>query len=222
MDITWLGHASFRIKGKRATLVTDPYDSGMIGLKFPKTEADIVTVSHDHKDHNAAGAVAALSADGPFVVDGPGEYEIKGVTIFGIHTWHDDKQGAERGPNTVYTIVMDGLHLCHLGDLGHKPTEEQLGQIGDVDILFIPVGGVYTIDAARGAEVVSVIEPKVVIPMHYKVPTLAQATFASLASVEDFIKEIGAEPIRLDKYTVTVDKLPEERQVVVLELRSST
>lgn len=216
MDITWLGHASFRIKGKGASVVTDPFDSGTVGLKFPQVEADIVTISHNHKDHNSASVVGG----GPRVVAGPGEYEVKGVCLFGIHTYHDREQGAQRGDNTVYTILMDGIHLCHLGDLGHKLSEEQLGEIGAVDILFVPVGGVYTIDPPTAAEVTGSIEPRVVIPMHYRTAGLAQATFSGLSPVEDFIKECGVEPIKLDRYAVTADKLPEERQVVVLERKS--
>lgn len=211
MDIVYLGHSSFRIKGKNATIITDPYDSS-IGLKFPKVEADIVTVTHDHQDHNNTGGVGGS----PRVVAGPGEYEIREVSIFGIPTFHDAKNGEERGRNTVYTISLDGMHLCHLGDLGHKLTQEQLGEIGAVDILFIPVGGVYTIDAAVAVEEISAIDPKVVIPMHYNVPGLKY----QLDPLEDFVKEVGMEPLRMDKYSVTSDKLPEERQLVVLELKN--
>ncbi|MBI4029181.1 MAG: MBL fold metallo-hydrolase [Candidatus Blackburnbacteria bacterium] len=211
MDIAWLGHSSFRIKGKSASIVTDPFDPS-VGLKFPKVEADIVTVSHAHQDHNRADLVGGS----PKVVSGPGEYEIKEVSIFGIPTYHDLKNGQERGSNTVYTISMDGMHLCHLGDLGHKLTQDQLGEIGNIDILFVPVGGVYTIDAQLAVEVVTAIEPKVIIPMHYKLPGLKY----ELAGVEDFIKETGMEPARVDKYSVTPDKLPEERQLVVLEIKN--
>src|SRR3989344_3844057 len=208
MDITWLGHSSFRIKGKNASVVTDPFDSST-GLKFPKVEADIVTVSHDHQDHNRADFVGGS----PKIISGPGEYEIKEVSVFGIPTFHDSKNGQERGNNTVYIISMDGMHVCQLGDLGHKLTQDQLGEIGNIDILFVPVGGVYTIDAQVAVEVVTAIEPKVIIPMHYKVSGLKY----ELADVADFVKEIGMEPMRTDKYSVTSDKLPEERQLVVLE-----
>lgn len=211
MDITWLGHSSFRIKGKLATLVTDPYDSS-IGLKFPKTDADIVTVSHDHKDHNDLSRIGG----GYRLVSGPGEYEISEVSIFGTSVYHDASGGSERGRNTVYTITMDSIRLCHLGDLGHKLTQEQLGEIGQVDILFIPVGGVYTIDPSEAVEVVNSIEPKVIIPMHYGVPGLGY----QLSPVEDFVKEMGMEPLKMDRYTITADKMPEERQLVVLEMKS--
>ncbi|MBI2268531.1 MAG: MBL fold metallo-hydrolase [Candidatus Blackburnbacteria bacterium] len=216
MDIVWLGHSSFRIKGKDASLVTDPFSPDMVGLKFPKVEADIVTISHDHKDHNNLKGVEG----NPKVVDGPGEYEIKEISIFGIHSYHDNQNGKERGANTIYAITIDGIKLCHLGDLGHKLSSEQISEIGTIDILFIPVGDVYTIGPAKAVEIVSAIEPKVVIPMHYKVPGLNPATFSELSGIDDFIKETGVEPLRLDKYTVSLDKLPEERQVVVLERRA--
>ncbi|MBI2590332.1 MAG: MBL fold metallo-hydrolase [Candidatus Blackburnbacteria bacterium] len=211
MDITWLGHSSFRIKGKNASIVTDPFDPS-VGLKFPKVEADMVTVSHDHQDHNQSRLVGG----NPKVITGPGEYEIREVSIFGIPSYHDSNNGRERGPNTIYTISIDGMHLCHLGDLGHKLTQDQLGEIGNIDILFVPVGGVYTIDAQVAVEVVTAIEPKVVIPMHYKVPGLKY----ELAEVSGFVKEIGMEPAKVDKYSVTPDKLPEERQLIVLEIKN--
>lgn len=213
MDVSFLGHASFRIRGKSVSVVTDPFSSDMVGFKFPKVTADIVTVSHDHQDHNQV----ALVAGNPKVISGPGEYEIGGVSIFGIPTYHDAKKGEERGRNTVYVLVLDGVRVCHLGDLGHKLTEEQVGEMGTVDILLIPVGGVYTIDSSQASEVVSQLEPRVVIPMHYNIPGLAPQTFSKLARVDEFVKEMGLEPARLEKYSITADKLPEEMQLVVLQ-----
>lgn len=209
MRIGFLGHASFIIKGRDATVVTDPFDPKTTGLKFPKVHADIVTISHQHSDHNAFENVAG----NPKVLDTPGEYEVKGVSIFGISTFHDTKQGQERGRNTVFRIEMDKIRLCHLGDLGHTLSEEILGQIGEVDILFVPVGGVYTIDAAEASEVVSSVEPKVVIPMHYKTKDLVYP----LAGVEDFVGELGIEPVYTKTYSVTFDKLPEDRELVILQ-----
>lgn len=220
MDISWLGHSSFRIKGKTATVVTDPFESGKVGFKFPKTEADIVTVSHDHWDHNQSGLVTAPPTSGPKVVSGPGEYEIKGVYIFGVPTFHDTKQGAERGKSTVYVITIDNVRVCHLGDLGHTLSEGQVGEIGEVDILLVPVGGVYTIGVKEAVEVVSSLEPKVVIPMHYKTKELNQEIFGKLAPVDEFIKEVGIEPVRDSKYSIAYDKLPEEMQFVILERKA--
>lgn len=213
MDIVWIGHSSFRIKGKDATIVADPFDPAMVGLKFPKIQADIVTVSHGHADHNNLSQIEGS----PKVVSGPGEYEIKGVSIFGIPSFHDDKKGAERGANTVYVVTIDKLVVCHLGDLGHKLSEEQVGEIGSVDVLIVPVGGTYTLDSAHASEAVSALEPKVVIPMHYQIPGLNPEMFASLEPVDNFIKELGIEPQRLEKYVINYGSLPEAVQLIILE-----
>ncbi|TSC89402.1 MAG: beta-lactamase fold-like Zn-dependent hydrolase [Microgenomates group bacterium Gr01-1014_5] len=222
MEIQYLGHSSFRIKGKTVTIVTDPYDSEKVGFKFPKLEATIVTISHDHFDHNQAQLVdpSAGSGQAPKVVSGPGEYEIAGVSIFGTHTYHDNKNGEERGSNTVYTITIDGVNICHLGDLGHKLSDEQLDSIGNVDVLLVPVGGVDTIDPSEASQVISQIEPKIIIPMHYKVPGLAISKRDDMSDVEAFVKEIGIEPVRDNKFVITPDKMLEEVQLVVLERRS--
>lgn len=208
MDIIYLGHSSFKLKGKTTTVVTDPY-SNDTGLKYPKTEADIVTITHDHTDHNNYKGVGG----DPRIVNGAGEYEIGGVSIFGVPSYHDEKGGEERGRNTIYVIRIDEVNVCHLGDLGYKLTTTELDEIGTVDVLLVPVGGVYTIDAAGAVEVVSQLEPKVVIPMHYKVPGLKY----ELGSLDDFLKEIGLEPIRDSKFTILPATLPETMQLVVLE-----
>ena len=215
MEITYLGHSSFKLRGKTVTVVTDPFDTIAVGIKFPKhTSADIVTVSHDHNDHNATNTVEGS----PFVVSGPGEYEVKGVGIVGIGVFHDDANGAKRGKNTIYRIELDGVSIVHLGDLGHTLTSDQVDGLDGVDILLIPVGGVYTIDAKIAREVVTAIEPSVVIPMHYHSFDLDQKAFGSLAAVSVFLKEIGKENIPLvPKFSVTKDTLPEELQVVVLQ-----
>lgn len=211
MDITYLGHSSFKLKGKGASVVTDPY-SNETGLKYPKVEADIVTISHEHPDHNNFKGVGGE----PKIINGAGEYEIGGVSIFGVPSYHDEKGGEERGRNTIYVINVDGVNVCHLGDLGHKLTSTELDEIGTVDVLLIPVGGVYTIDAAGAVEVVSQLESSVVIPMHYKTAGLKY----ELGAVEDFLKEIGTEPLKDVKFTVTPMTLPETMQVVVLESKS--
>lgn len=214
MEITYLGHASFRLKGKQKTVVTDPYDE-RVG-KFPKgIEADMVTVSHDHEDHNQIEKVHGSR----FIVRGPGEYEIGGVSVVGVPTWHDDKNGGDRGRNTVYVVEMDGLRIAHLGDVGHKLSLEQLGEMGAIDILLIPVGGTYTIDAKTAAEVVKQVDPWVVIPMHYQ--TADTHLSNQLAGVEEFLKEMGKpDVVPVPKYNVTADRLPEELQVVVLERKT--
>lgn len=213
MDIYPLGHSSFKIKGKTATIVTDPFDQGMVGLKFPKVEADIVTVSHEHKDHNAV-----INVDGnPYIIRGPGEYEIKGVHIVGVSVFHDQKMGAERGKNVMYQIIVDGVTLVHLGDLGHKLSTDQAKEIGTCDILFIPVGGYFTIGADIASEVAAQFEPRIIIPMHFKKPGL-NPDFDVLSGVDKFLKEMGKEDVTpVSKLSVTKDKLPEDTEVVVLE-----
>jgi len=211
MEIQSLGHSSFRIKGKKVIIVTDPYRDE-IGLKMPKVSADIVTVSHQHHDHNNVAAVGRTARREPFIISGPGEYEILGVAIFGLASFHDAEKGAKRGKNTIYIFSLDGLRLVHLGDLGHKLDEGQLEEVNGTDILFVPVGGVYTIGPRLAAEVVGQIQPKIVIPMHYQVPGLS----FQLAPVDDFLKEMGVEVKPVEKLVISPDKLPEEREVVVL------
>jgi L-ascorbate metabolism protein UlaG (beta-lactamase superfamily) len=185
MDITSLGHSSFRIHGKIATVVTDPFDSAFIGLKFPKhVAADIVTVSHGHEDHNATSQIE----DNPFIVSGPGEYEIRGVGIVGIASHHDAEK---KELNTIYRIEIEDLSIVHLGDLGRMLTSEEIDELDGVDILMIPVGGTYTIDATLAAKLASEIDPSIVIPMHYQRPGLK----FDLAPVSAFLKEMGQESV---------------------------
>ncbi|OGY23927.1 MAG: hypothetical protein A2Y57_04325 [Candidatus Woykebacteria bacterium RBG_13_40_7b] len=210
VDVYWFGQSSFKIKGKGAQLITDPYDSAFSGLKFPKVEADIVTVSHSHRDHSAVEAVQG----NPFVLQGPGEYEVKGISIVGVGSFHDKKEGAERGKNTLYNITIDDLNFAHMGDLGHLLNDSELEELGEVDVLFVPVGGLYTIEADDAAKLVSQIEPKIVVPMHYKIEGLA----FQLDGVEKFLKEMGKENLEVQpKLSVSKEKLPEELQVAILE-----
>jgi L-ascorbate metabolism protein UlaG (beta-lactamase superfamily) len=212
MDIFWLGHSCFRIKGNSATLITDPY-SPETGYTMGKQTARIVTVSHSHPGHSYVQAVG----DEPKAVLGPGEYEISGVLIVGFKTYHDTEKGEKRGKNTVYIIHMDELSICHLGDLGHSLTSDQLEELEDVDVLFIPVGGVSTIDGAKAAEVVRQIEPKIVIPMHYQTEALKR----QLNPVDLFLKEIGAKDIEVQpKLTVNKSNLPQSMQVSLLSYES--
>src|SRR5579875_2058938 len=164
MEIVWHGHAHFRIRGREGVVVTDPTPRKGNG-SAPRTAADVVTISHGHPGHSQAGLVGGQ----PKVLTGPGEYEVKGINIVGIPTFHDAERGRKRGKNTAYLINLDELVVCHLGDLGQIPTAEQVDQIGDnVDVLLVPVGGGGTIDAAQAVEVISLIDPRVVIPMHYQ------------------------------------------------------
>lgn len=219
MEIFYFGQSCFRIKGKNTIILTDPF-SPEIGLGFPKTSAEIITVSHQHYDHNNISAVVGTSRRAePFIISGPGEYEVSGVFVYGISSFHDSENGAKRGKNTVYVINVDGIRLAHLGDLGHRLSEAQLEEINGVDVLMIPVGGIYTLTAAEAVGVVSQIEPKIVIPMHYELPGLK----IELHPVENFLKEIGLEGSQSeDKLVIDKEKLPEERRVVILNARSQS
>ncbi|MBI2040216.1 MBL fold metallo-hydrolase [Candidatus Microgenomates bacterium] len=215
MDIYWGGQALFRLKGKNATVIIDPLDSEFTGLKLPKDlSADVVLSSHDHGDHNNTGAVSGLNGGTPMVFKDPGEYEVKGVVITGISSFHDNSEGSQRGSNTIFHLMFDGLDIVHLGDLGQfKLSEEQVVQIGQTDILFIPVGSVYTIDGNVASDIVSQLEPKIIIPMHYKIEGLK----FELEGVEKFLKEMGAEGVMVQpKLSITKERLPEEPMVVVL------
>ncbi|PIV01673.1 lactamase [Candidatus Shapirobacteria bacterium CG03_land_8_20_14_0_80_40_19] len=214
MEVIYLGHSSFKFRGKSVTVVTDPYDPEYVGLKYPKTEADIVTVSHDHPDHNFISIVGG----GPFVISQPGEYEIKGVSIFGFSSYHDDKQGAERGKNIIYLIEVDGFRICHLGDLGERLSSELIEEIGTADILCIPVGGKVTLGTNEAVELTAQIEPSIVLPMHFNLPGINQKIFGDLNPVDEFLSKMEVEDKTvLDKLSISKDKLPEETKVVILE-----
>ena len=215
MDITYLGHSSFKLKGKSASLVTDPFDPSMVGLKFSRVEADIVTVSHDHKDHNNVGAVDGVKK----VISGPGEYEIAGVSIVGIRTFHDGKKGEERGKNTIYVIEMDGLRIAHLGDLGEKLKEKTIEEMGAIDILLVPTGGVYTIGTSQAVELMRAIEAPITIPMHYFAEGMDKKTFGELAKVDAFISEASIPVEKANKLSVKKAFLGEDQKIVILEKR---
>lgn len=215
MDIYWLGQACFKLKGKNSTVLIDPYDANFTGLKLPKDlSADIVLSTHEHEDHNNTQAVGTVDGHEPMVFKESGEYEVSGVIITGISSFHDNTQGSERGLNTIFHIILDGLNIVHLGDLGQsKLTEEQIAQISETDILLVPVGSIYTIDGKGASDIVSQLEPKIIIPMHYFIEGLK----FQLEPVDKFLKEMGVENVvPQPKLSITKDKLPEEPMVVVL------
>jgi len=215
MQIIWHGQSCFQIissqgKNNHVNIVIDPYSED-IGLKVPKLEADILLVSHGHHDHNNVKAVGG----NPFLVSGPGEYEIKEVFIQGIPAFHDSSSGKERGVNTIYTIEAEELRICHLGDLGQKElTPEQIDKIGQVDILMIPVGGVYTISAKEAVKIMSQIEPNIIIPMHYQLPKLK----LKLDGLDKFLKTMGMKKLdSLPKLSIKKkDVLSDEAKIIVL------
>ncbi|MBI2624558.1 MBL fold metallo-hydrolase [Candidatus Parcubacteria bacterium] len=200
MVITWYGQSCFRIQSSETVLVIDPF-SKEIGLVPPRGRADAVLVSHHHFDHNN---VSSLEGE-PAVLDGPGEYEVKEVAVRGILADHDEVGGAERGKVTIFTLELEDIRLCHLSDLGQKRlTETQVEAIGEVDILLVPVGGVYTIGGREAALVVNQIEPRIVIPMHYLLPGLT----INLEPADAFFKEMGIAVEAMPKLTLKKKDLP--------------
>jgi len=203
-----LGHSCFRIKGSHTTVITDPYSPNS-GYSLGKQTARIVTISHQHPEHSFVSGIGGE----PRQVKGPGEYEIGGVMIVGMPTFHDAEKGKTKGKNTIYLIEIDDITVCHLGDLGHVLTAEQAEELGNIDVLLVPVGGVSTINASKAAEVVRQLEPKIVMPMHYKTLMLKR----ELEPVDKFLTEMGVKEVTPQpKLSVTKAHLPLTTQVVLL------
>lgn len=234
MFIKWYGQSCFQLtvsqgKGEKVNIVIDPFDKE-IGLKPPSLKADIVLITHQHPDHNNLESVHPVkSAEGgasplakqfnrvknnPFVIDSAGEYEIKGIFIEGIPAFHDEKQGKERGEITCWTIEAEEMRICHLGALGQKElTNEQLEHLGEVDILMVPVGGFSTIDGAAAQEIINQIEPRIILPMHYRIVGIS----AKLEPVDNFLKAMGQKAIEpLQKLVLKKKDLPEEETKIIL------
>lgn len=215
MNIQYYGHSCFKITTKPAGRATeevvffiDPFDKS-VGLRPPQGQADIIFITHNHADHSN---VSALKGD-PVVIDTPGEYSIKGINVSGIDTFHDDKEGAVRGHNTVFVFKSEDLTFCHLGDLGSDLTPKQIEELGEIDILFTPVGGKYTIDGAKAVEIARKIEPSIIIPMHYKVKGLT----LDVADEKKFCTEIGNCPaVKVSKLTLKKKDLEGKNMEAVL------
>jgi L-ascorbate metabolism protein UlaG (beta-lactamase superfamily) len=211
MEITWLGHSCFKIRGKQATIIADPF-SPANGVSMGKVSANIVTVSHEHAGHSNSSGVGGS----PRVLSRPGEYEISGVLIIGLGTFHDANKGADRGKNTVFVMETEEMSICHLGDLGQALTDAQIEEIGKVDVLMIPVGGVTTINAGTAAALVRQMDPKIVIPMHYKTSLFE----GELDSVEHFLREFAAQPTPQPKLNINKNNVPISTQVILLEAQA--
>ncbi|MDP2734790.1 MAG: MBL fold metallo-hydrolase [bacterium] len=218
MQLTWKGQACFYITASKGNkeqvrILIDPYEDSL-GLKLSPQEADLVLVTHQHFDHNNVKAAKGE----PFVIDSPGEYEAKGVFVQGIPSFHDDVQGKERGTNTIYTLTVEGITLCHMGDFGQKElAPEQVEKIGQVHVLLIPVGGTYTIGGKEAGKIISQIEPRYIIPMHYALPRLK----TKLAPVEEFLRAMGRRNVEEQQKLVLKEKdvmgEREEAEIVVLK-----
>jgi len=215
MKVKWYGHASFRISSEKGLkIIIDPYEAGGFGGaigygKIPDI-VDIVLVSHDHADHNYVQGLPGS----PKIVKGSGSHRVSSLEIRGIATYHDGTKGSERGENTIFCFVLDGLRVCHLGDLGHVPSEQLAKEIGPVDVLLTPVGGLYTIDPAQATQTVQKLNSRVTIPMHFKTP---QCGFP-LAAVEEFTKgKPGVKILKASEVEIKKETLPASPEIVVLQ-----
>lgn len=210
MEISYFGHSCFKIIGKNISVVTDPYDSKEAGYKPVRTTADVVTVSHSHFDHSYVSAVSGE----PMIFDSSGEYEIKDSSFEGIKGEHGGSEENEKAGNTIFVFEIDDLKFCHLGDQGTELSAEQLEKIDGIDIVFVPVGGTFTIDSEGASKVISQIEPKIVIPMHYG----TKDGKIKLDGVQKFMHEMGVSDISpLPRLKIFKKDLPEEMKIVLLE-----
>ena len=212
MKITWIGHACFLLEGVEGRVLTDPFDAE-VPYDFPdKLTADIVSMSHSHFDHNAAHRVQG----DPAVLEATGHIEVRGISLVGIASHHDDQGGAERGPNIIYTFDLDGLRIAHLGDLGEPLNPNQLAALSKVEVLLAPVGGHFTIDAQQAANLcASLPNLRVAIPMHFKTDRIAEwpiETVEPFEKIMDNVRRIGASQVE-----ITRDLLPASTEVWILD-----
>jgi len=213
MEIKYLAHSSFLIKTKNAKLVMDPFDPKFVGLKFSKQEADIVTISHAHKDHSFTELIEGT----PLILTWPGQFEKNGIRIWGYSSSHDKVEGKERGENIMYKIESEGVSILHCGDLGAIPSDSLINDIGDVAILLVPVGGKYTITADEAIQLIKKVEPALVIPMHYGRPELA---IEGLAPLSEFLKKMGAEHVEpIEKLVVKKEDFEVDAAIKVVVLQ---
>jgi L-ascorbate metabolism protein UlaG (beta-lactamase superfamily) len=208
LRVQWLGHACFLItSGDGTRVLTDPFDES-VGYPVPAVEADIVSTSHSHFDHSSVSVVKGS----PEVVKNAGESTAAGISFLGVSSYHDDASGGKRGQNIIFVWEMDGMCLAHLGDLGHVLTDDQVAKMGKVDILFIPVGGFFTIDAKQATKTLEQLSPKLVFPMHYK----TDAINFPIAGVDEFLA--GKDNVeRIESNSLVVRGLPEQTKIIVLE-----
>jgi len=211
--IRWHGHACFEIGDGNLTIVTDPHNGKDIGIKAPVVTGDIVLMSHDHFDHNCDRIVQGSDKA---VVKGAGSKTVKGISFKGVHSYHDEDKGEKRGENIMFKFEIDGVKLCHLGDLGEQLDKVQEEGLGEIDILFIPVGGTFTLDADGAWKVIKVLKPKVIIPMHFRVGGLS----LSIAPVDGFLEKAKPDLIHRvgNEIELSLDDMPDEQQIWVFSL----
>jgi len=213
MEIKYLSHSSFLIKTKDAKIVMDPFDPKFVGLRFSKQEADVVTISHEHKDHSFTELIEGT----PLILTWPGQFEKKGVRLWGFSSYHDKVEGKERGENVMYKMESEGVSILHCGDLGTSLTDAQLDDIGDVDVLMVPVGGKFSLTADEAIHLIKKVEPSIVLPMHYGRADLA---LEGLAPLDEFLKKMGVEQSEpLEKLVVKKEDLALDTAMRVVVLK---
>ena len=211
LQIRWHGHACFEITND-VTLVTDPHDGKSIGIPAPNVTADIILVSHDHYDHNS---VKTVEKEGSKVVTDERKHNINDVEIHGISSFHDEEHGAKRGKNIIFKFTMDGIRFCHLGDLGHELDVETVKQIGEVDVLFVPIGGTFTVDDKKAWNVIKAIKPKIVVPMHYKIGGLS----LPISGIDSFLDQAIYKVHHVgNEIDIEKEDLPEEPELWIFTL----
>jgi len=211
LQIRWHGHACFEITND-VTLVTDPHDGKSIGIPAPSVTGDIILISHDHYDHNSVKSVE--KSDSKVVTD-ERKKTISNIEIKGIESFHDECRGEKRGKNIIYKFTMDDVTFCHLGDLGHKLDEDAVQKIGDVDILFIPIGGTFTVDAEGAWSVINLIKPRIAIPMHYKIGGLS----LPIAGIEPFLEKNKYKTLKVgNEIDIEKEDLPDEPEIWTFSL----
>ena len=206
LQIRWHGHACFEITND-LTLVTDPHDGKSIGIHAPNVTGDIILISHDHYDHNSAKSV---EKDGSKIVTDGRKRTISNIDIYGVDSFHDEERGAKRGSNIMYKFTVDDIKFCHLGDLGHDIDDETVEKIGDVDILFVPIGGTFTVDDKQAWNVINKIKPKIVVPMHYKIGGLS----LPIAGIDQFLAQAKQKVIHVgNEIDIEKEDLPAEPEI---------
>ena len=215
VKVIWHGHACFELQGEKVTVIIDPFKG--VGIPDPKAAADIVLCTHSHQDHNNINAV--IGEQGETLEGFIGSKNIKGIPIKGIASFHDDAKGSKRGRNSIYAFTLDGLQFCHLGDLGHELTHLTIDEIGDVDVLFVPIGGFFTIDPDTATKICEQLNPKIAIPMHYRMPEM-HAMFDQLKTVDDFLMgKANVERAKGPTVNIEKDKLPKRLTILVFSLK---